>query len=159
MHFHRGARVVLHVAGEAEVDAPRARVDRVLELGEDLRVRLLQDVREHVQPAAVRHPNQHVGEAPVGGAGHDLVHHGHEHVEPFDGEACLAGEGPLQEALEDLDLRHAVEQNGEDHDAETGDEGAAGIETLDSQQHLFAQPARAEVLTWRATGFERHALV
>ena len=37
--------------------------DRVLELGEDLRVRLLQDVREHVQPAAVRHADHRVARA------------------------------------------------------------------------------------------------
>ena len=50
--------------------------------------------------------------AVLGRAGHDLIQHRHQHVEPFDGEACLAGEGPLQEALEDLDLRHAVDGKG-----------------------------------------------
>ena len=52
-----GARagVILHVAHPAEIDPQRLRGDRILELGQDLRVRLLQHVREHVQPAAMRH--------------------------------------------------------------------------------------------------------
>ena len=40
----------------------------------------------------------------------DLVEHRHEHVEPFDREARLAGKRPLQEALERLDLRQPIEQ-------------------------------------------------
>ena len=105
-----GAGVILHVAHPAEVDAQRLRRDRILELGEDLRVRLLQHVREHVQPAAMRHAEHRVPRAVVGGAADDLVEDRHQHVEPLDREARLAGEGALQEALEHLDLRDAVEQ-------------------------------------------------
>ena len=43
-------------------------------------------------------------------AGHDLVEHRHQHVEAFDREPRLAGEGPLQEALEHVYLRDAIEQ-------------------------------------------------
>ena len=68
------ARVVLHVARPPEVDAVAGALpDRVLELGQDLRVGLLQDVREHVQAAAVRHAEQHVLRAAVGGVRDDLV--------------------------------------------------------------------------------------
>ena len=38
----------------------RTREQRILELREHLGVRLLQDVREHIQPAAMRHRNHHV---------------------------------------------------------------------------------------------------
>ena len=63
-HRHRGrvlavrggelaglAQVVLHVAGAVR----RLRVEVPLELGEDLLVRLADDVGQHVEPAAVRH--------------------------------------------------------------------------------------------------------
>ena len=46
-----GAEVVLHVTGALD----RARVDVALELAEDLRVALADDVGEHVEPAAVGH--------------------------------------------------------------------------------------------------------
>ena len=39
-----------------------------------------------------------------------LVEDGHEHVEPFDREARLARERPLEKTLEGLDLRQTVEQ-------------------------------------------------
>ena len=39
-----------------------------------------------------------------------LVEDRHQHVEPFDREARLARERPVQEALERLDLREAIEQ-------------------------------------------------
>ena len=46
-----GAQVVLHVAGAVRA----ARVEVALELAEDLRVGLADDVGQHVQPAAVGH--------------------------------------------------------------------------------------------------------
>ena len=42
------------------------RRDRILELREDLRVRLVEHVREHVQPAAMRHAEHRVARAVVG---------------------------------------------------------------------------------------------
>jgi len=100
-----GAGVILHVAHPAEVDAQPVGEDRILELGEDLRVRLLQDVREHVQPAAMRHGNHHVLHAGFGGVVNDLVEDRDHHVEALDRKTCLAGEGPMQEPLERFDLR------------------------------------------------------
>ena len=48
---------------------------------------------------------------PASAASRDhLVEDRHEHVEPFDREARLAGERAMQEALEGLDLREPVEQ-------------------------------------------------
>ena len=83
---------------------------RLLELRQDLRVRLVEHVRHHVQPAAVRHADQDVADARLGRLADHLVQHRDEHVEPFDREARLAGEGAVQEALEGLDLRQPVEQ-------------------------------------------------
>ena len=104
------ARVVLHVSHPSEVHAKPLGENRILELGEDLRVRLLEDVREHVQPAAVRHADDRVASSRVGRSRDDLVEHGHEHVEPFERETRLAGEGPLQESLEHFDLRDPIEE-------------------------------------------------
>jgi len=104
-----GARVILHVAHPSEVGAERLRGDRVLEFREDLRVRLVEDVREHVEPSAVRHREHAVARAVVGRAADDLVEDRHEHVEPLEREARLAGKRALQEPLEHLDLRDAIE--------------------------------------------------
>ena len=106
-----GAGVVLHVAGPAEIDLERgAALHRILELGQDLHVGLRQDVREHVQAAAVRHAEQHVRSAGGGGAVEDHVEDRDQHVQAFDREARLAGEGAVQEPLERLDLAQAIEQ-------------------------------------------------
>ena len=48
IHLVTRARVILHVAHPAEIDAARAREEWIFELGEHLSIRLLQDVREHV---------------------------------------------------------------------------------------------------------------
>ena len=103
------ARVVLHVAHPSEVGPERSGRDRILELREDLRVRLVENVREHVEPAAMRHPEHGVTRAMAGGAADHFVEHRHEHVEPLEREARLAGERPMQKPLEHLDLRDAIE--------------------------------------------------
>ena len=64
-----GAEVVLHVAGALRL----ARVDVALELAEDLAVALADDVGQHVEPAAVRHADDDLVEAGVGGLLADLV--------------------------------------------------------------------------------------
>src|SRR5699024_10162181 len=51
-----GAEVVLHVTGA--LHHPRVLV--ALELGEDLRIGLPGQVRQYVQPPAVRHPDAHL---------------------------------------------------------------------------------------------------
>ncbi len=85
------AGVVLHVAHPAEVDAQAVGENRILELGEDLRVRLLQDVREHVEAAAMRHRDHDVLHAALGGVVHDLVEDRDHHVEALDRESVLPG--------------------------------------------------------------------
>ena len=127
------AGVVLDVAGPRHVFAERLAADRILELGEDLRVRLVQHVRHHVEAAAVRHADQDVADAGLGGVADDLVEHRHEHVEPFDREARLAGEGAVEEALEHFDLRQPVEQR-DGVDRIRGGAEASGL-------HRLAQPA------------------
>ena len=104
------AGVILHVAHPAEVDAQPVLQDGVLELRENLRVRLLQDVREHIQAATMGHRDHHVLHAAFRRVVNDLVDDRHHHVEAFDREPRLARERPLQEALEGLDLGDAVEQ-------------------------------------------------
>jgi hypothetical protein len=100
--------VVLHVAGPAVIAAlahPCARpLVAAQELGDDLLVGLAKDVGQHVQPAAVRHADQHRPGARLGGRSDDLVEDRHQHPQPFEREAGLAGEGALEEPLERPDL-------------------------------------------------------
>ncbi len=83
--------VVLDVAGAA-LGVGGDRVDRplALELAEDVLVGHPDRVREHVQPAAVRHPENDVVRAGVRRQLDRLVEHRDHHVEPFDRELLLA---------------------------------------------------------------------
>ena len=56
------------------------------------------------------HRDHHVLDAAVGGVADDLVEDRDHHVQALDREPRLAGERAVQEALERLDLRDAVEQ-------------------------------------------------
>ncbi len=95
-----GAEVVLHVAGALD----RARVDVALELAEDLAVLLADDVREHVEPAAVRHADGDLVEAVLGRRLADLVDQRDGRLAALEAEPLLADELRLQEGLEGLGL-------------------------------------------------------
>jgi len=73
-----------------------------LELAEDLAVLLADDVRQHVQPATVRHADAHLVESGVGGLLADLVEQHDRALAALQAEALLAHELRLQEGLEDL---------------------------------------------------------
>src|SRR5258708_39032485 len=75
----------------------------VAELGEDLGVRLSQDVREDGEASAVSHADPGRTRAIFGGAGDKLLKHRHEGIEAFDREALLARKVPVHEALERFD--------------------------------------------------------
>src|SRR6185312_9841260 len=102
--------VVLHVAGPRHVLAEVSRRPRILELRENLLIWLLEDVRHHVEPSAMRHPDQNRSNARLTRFGNHIVENGHEQVEPFDREPRLAGKRTVEESLEDLDLGQTVEQ-------------------------------------------------
>ena len=105
------AVVVLHVAGAA---LGRRGVHRqrllALELGQDRLVGASDRVGQHVEPAAVRHPEHDLAGAGRGGELDGLVEHRHERVEALDRELLLAEEGLVQVALERLDLGQPLEQ-------------------------------------------------
>ncbi len=106
-----GAEVVLHVAAPALL-VHDDRLDRALafELAEDHLVRTPDDVREHVEAAAVRHPDHDLVRAGVRTELDRLVEHRHHHVEAFDRELLLAEEGAAQVALHPLDLAEPAEE-------------------------------------------------
>ena len=62
----------------------------LLELAEDLGVRLVHHVREDVEPPPVRHTKDDHGRADVCRGADDSVQHRDDHVVPFDGEPLLA---------------------------------------------------------------------
>ena len=84
--------------------------DGILELREDLLVRLAEHVRHHVQAPAMRHADERLPHPGFGGFADHLVEDRHEHVEPLDRESGLAGKRSVQELLEGLDLRQPLEQ-------------------------------------------------
>ena len=98
------ARAALRVGGDG-VDRPLA-----FELAQDVLVRRADRVREHVEPAAVRHAHDDVVRARLGGELDRLVEHRDHHVEPFDRELLLAEEPLAQEALHPLHLAEAAEE-------------------------------------------------
>ena len=137
------AVVVLHVAGAALRD----RRDRVegrcaLELGEDRVVGAAEVVREHVEPAAVRHADHDLAAAVRRRQVDELVDHRHRHVQALDRELLLAEVRLVHEALEGVHLDEAAEEPL----LLVGRERVAELAGLD----LLAQPAalavRREVL-------------
>ncbi len=93
-----GSEVVLHVTRTVGL----RRVQVALELAEDLRVRLADDVGEHVQAAAVRHADDDLGEAVLGALVDDRVHHRDDRLGTLEREALLTDVLGLQEGLEGL---------------------------------------------------------
>ena len=93
-----GTEVILHVAGAVR----SGRVHVALELGEDLRVGLADDVGEHVQAAAVRHTDDDLVEGVFGALVDDGVHHRDDRLGTFEREPLLPDVLGLQERLERL---------------------------------------------------------
>ena len=106
-----GAEVVLDVSGAALL-ARDDGVDRALalELAEDDVVGPPDDVREHVQAAAVCHADDDLVGAAAGGLLDRLVEHRHHHVQALDGELLLAEERAAKVLLHSLDAGEAREQ-------------------------------------------------
>ena len=103
--------VVLDVAGAALVvdddglDRPLA-----LELAQDRLVRAADRVHEHVQAAAVRHPDHDLVGPGVGRELDRLVEHRHHRVEALERELLLAEERTAQVLLEPLGARERLQQ-------------------------------------------------
>ena len=92
------AEVVLDVTGPVR----GGRVQVPLELAEDLRVGLADDVREHVAPAAVRHADHGLVQLLVGGLGEHGVQQRDQRLGALEREPALPDELGLQEHLERL---------------------------------------------------------
>ena len=100
-----GAEVVLDVAGALDGAGNR----RAVELGEDLRVLLAREVREHVEAPAVRHADAHLLDAGLRRRGHHRVHQRDQRLAALEREALLANVLGLQERLEGLRRVEAVQ--------------------------------------------------
>ena len=72
----------------------------IAKFGEDILVRLSEDVGQHVQPAAVRHAQHHVADAGGRTGPSDGIQHRDQDLAPFEGETFLAGKAALEERLE-----------------------------------------------------------
>ena len=79
-------------------------VQHVLELREDLRHRLADDRREDGQPAAVRHPDDDLADAGLGGAVEEAVEERDRRLAAFEREALVADVLRVEELLEALGL-------------------------------------------------------
>ncbi len=85
------------------------RVDVALELGEDLPVGLADDVGQHVQAAAVGHPEGDLVHSRLGGPLEYLVEQRDRRLGTFEGEPPLPHVLGLQERLERLGRTEALE--------------------------------------------------
>ena len=99
------AEVVLHVAGALR----GLRVEVPLELGEDLLVRLADDVGQHVEPAPVGHADDDLVQAGLGGGLQHLVEQRDQRLAALQREPLLADVLGLQEGLERLGRVEPVE--------------------------------------------------
>jgi hypothetical protein len=100
-----GAQVVLDVAGPGLwVGRDRFEHALALELPQNRVVRAADDVRQDVQPAAVRHPHHDRARPLVAGELDRLVEHRNHYVEALDGELLLPEKRAAEVALEPLHL-------------------------------------------------------
>jgi hypothetical protein len=81
----------------------------VVELGEQVGRQLAQRIHQHVQAAAVGHADHDLLHALLAGAVDDLVHRDDEALAAFEREALLADVLGVQEALQALGRRQALE--------------------------------------------------
>ena len=93
----REAEVILDVAVAAD-----GLGQVLLELAEDHPVRLVQRVRQHVEPAPVRHPEHDLADPERGRPLDDRVQERDQHLAPFEREPLLADIVRGQERLEQL---------------------------------------------------------
>ena len=98
-----GAEVVLDVAGAALRSDATASIVRSPSNSRGCLVRAAERVREHVEAAAVRHPDHDLVRAGLGRELDRLVEHRDQHVEALDRELLLAEERAPEVALEALD--------------------------------------------------------
>ncbi len=97
--------MVLHVARTLR----HRRIEPTLELAEDLHERLLHHVREHVEPAAVRHAEHRALGAEFGRAVEQRIEHRDQRVAAFEREAFVTDEPRVQELFERLGIDELVE--------------------------------------------------
>src|SRR3712207_1541747 len=106
--------MVLHVPDPAYAralgDRGRLAPVRLLELAADLGVGLVEDVREHIEPSPVRHPQDDFGRPLLGGEAGEQPQHRHYHVHAFDREPLLPQKGLVEELLEGVYPRQVLEE-------------------------------------------------
>ena len=102
----RGAEVIFHVAGAFDVVGRRR---AALELVEDRAVRLAHHLRQHVEPAAMRHADDDLFDAERAAALDDLLQRRDHRLAAVEAEALGAGELHVAELLEALGLDQLVE--------------------------------------------------
>ena len=81
-----------------------------LERGDDRGVRFAEDVRHHVEAAAVGHAEHDLARAVSGGIVNDRVEHRHQGIGPLDREPLLPQVGLVEEALEGLDVGQSPQE-------------------------------------------------
>ncbi len=96
--------MILDVAGDVVVLLALAAQVGGLELGDDLLVRAVDDVRDRAEPAAMGHAEHGRPDPFVGELADDLLEHRDHHVEPLDREGLLADVRLAQVALHRLDF-------------------------------------------------------
>ena len=121
----RGAEMVFHVARAAHFLGLRG---TALELGEQCRVALVQDVHEGVQAAAMGHADHYVADAELAAALQDLLDAGDHRFAAIEAEALGADELDAEIALQPLRLDDPLQ----DHAAAFGGELGAVLDVLDA---------------------------
>ena len=90
-----GAEVIFDVAGPVHVLSRERAANGILEFRENLLVWLAENVRHHVQAAAVRHTDKHLAQTGLRRLADHDVEDRNEHVESFDRESRLSGKRPM----------------------------------------------------------------
>ena len=100
-----GAQVILDIAGALHA----FRIRLAVEFGEYLRHRLADNIRQHVQAAAMRHADDSFVPVFIGGTFQHLVQNNDGAFQPFQAEALLSDEAILQEVFKLFGLNQSAQ--------------------------------------------------
>ncbi len=100
-----GAKMIFHVARALRA----VRID-TFKFGQNLHQRLVDNVRQHVEPAAVRHADHRFVHVGIGGEIQNLVQNHHGRFRAFERKALVTDKTRVQEMFELLGLDHALER-------------------------------------------------
>jgi hypothetical protein len=112
VHGPAGPHVIFNVTRPAQIlfNKQVLTFDRIFKLGQNLGVRLVQDMGQHIKPTPMGHAQQEGINIMLDRPTDNFIEHGHQHIQTLNRKASLAGENAMEEILKRFDLGQPFQQ-------------------------------------------------